>query len=173
MASDHFVNFVYNNSHGFVVDLVRCFFELYFHMETKAVKNQLAEWHAHFNVSGADSYIFHQCHSEGAIVTRNALERMPENLRRRIIVVAYAPGAYIDDELCYQATHYRSTRDIVPLFDFAGAIRCRDSTIVLQPHAQAPIFDHTINSPTYERARKIEVSKYIQVFGGTGCVSSE
>jgi hypothetical protein len=63
-------------------------------------------------------------------------------------------------------THYRSTRDIVPLFDFVGAYRCRDSTVVLKPHPDAPWFDHSIASPTYKDVRQDNVTLYTEQFGG-------
>ncbi len=96
----------------------------------------------------------------------------PEELRQRIMVVAIAPGAYIDDKYAYQVTHYRSTRDIVPLLDFVGAFRCRDSTVVLKPHPNAPWFDHSINSPTYQTARKYQMDSYITQFGGMACAQA-
>ena len=172
MAGDHYVTFVYNESRGFIGDLVRCFFELYCHVETKAVKNLQKRWSAYFNVVSPDAYLFHVCHSEGAIITRNALMSYPEELRKRIIVVAIAPGAYIEDKYVYQVTHYRSTRDIVPLFDFVGAYRCRESTVVLKPHPNAPWFDHSIESPTYQKSLKYQIDKYSEHFGGLICEQS-
>lgn len=165
MAGDHYVTFVYNRSSGFIGDIVRCFFELYFYMETKAVFNLRAKWDAHFAIAGPNSYILHYCHSEGAIVTRNALMGYPEELRNRIIVKAIAPGAYIDKSYACSVTHYRSTRDIVPLFDFVGAYRCRSSTVVLKPHPDAPLFDHSAQSPTYGRTFAFETRSYIEKYG--------
>ncbi len=172
MASDHYVNFVYNQSRGFIADIARCFFELYFYMQTRAVKNQQKAWDAYFTVASPEAFLYHECHSEGAIITRNALMTYPEELRQRIMVVAIAPGAYIDKKYAYQVTHYRSTRDIVPLLDFVGAFRCRDSTVVLKPHPNAPWLDHSINSPTYQAARKYQMDSYITQFGGMACAQA-
>jgi RHS repeat-associated protein len=172
MAGDHYVNFVYNQTRGFIVDLVRSFFELYFYIQTQAVKNQQAAWDAFFAVASPDAFLYHECHSEGAIITRNALMTYPEELRKRIIVVAIAPGAYIEKKYAYQVTHYKSTRDIVPLFDFVGAYRCRDSTVVLKPHPDAPWFDHSIASPTYQSSRKYQIDSYIEQFGGMACAQA-
>lgn len=169
MADDHYVTFVHNESHGFISDLVRCFFELYFYAQTKAVKNLQARWDAHFRFASPGSFLFHFCHSEGAIITRNALMKYPEELRQRIIVVAIAPGAYIEGKYAHRVTHYRSTRDVVPLFDFVGAYRCRDSTVVLKPHPQASWFDHSVDSPTYRRAIHEELDGCMQQYGEAQC----
>lgn len=173
MAGDHYVTFVYNETRGFIADVCRSFFELYFYMDTKACKDLRNSWDAHFNFAGPDSYLIHFCHSEGAIITRNALMRYPEELRQRIIVIAIAPAAYIDDKYAFQVIHYRSTRDIVPLFDFVGAYRCRESTVVLKPHPDAPFFDHPIDSPTYQNLKYEHLTQYRERFGSTTCNQSE
>lgn len=172
MANDHYVTFVHNRSHGFVFDLIRCFFELYFYAETKAVKNLHKQWDAHFAFAGPNSYYYHECHSEGAIITRNALMKYNPELAKRIIVVAIAPAAYIDDCYAHSVTHYRSTRDVVPWFDFAGAYRCRHSTVVLDPHPDAPFFDHSIDSPTYKQVRRQNITNYCETYGVTACVQN-
>lgn len=169
MANDHYVTFVHNESHGFLYDVIRSACELFFYMNTKSVKNLQKKWDAFFDHASPDSFYYHECHSEGAIITRNALMSYPEELRKRIIVTAFAPAAYIDDKYAYEVTHYRSTRDIVPLIDFVGAFRCRDSTVVLTPHPDAPWFDHSINSPTYHDYRLQHISNYCQKYGGSIC----
>jgi len=93
----------------------------------------------------------------------------PERLRKRIIVAAFAPAAYIEEKYASEVTHYRSTRDIVPLIDFVGAFRCRDSTVVLTPHPDAPWFDHSINSPTYYDYRRQHINDYYQQNGAALC----
>ncbi len=164
MASDHFVTFVYNKGKTIVTDLVRCFFEFSFYMETDAVKNLQTKWDAYFRSVSVYAYLIHFCHSEGAIITRNALMNYPEELRKRIIVIAVAPGAYIEKKYAYQVTHYVSKRDIVPMIDFMGAWRCRDSIVRLDPHIDAPIFDHSFNSPTYRDSLESQVANYMGKF---------
>ena len=153
MLDDHFVTFLYNESNGFICDLIRCAAELYFHWKSPAVielQNKLMAYFAH---AGPNAMYYHICHSEGAIVTRNALEGLPDEIRQRIIVTAIAPGAYIPKNLAFRVTHYVSSRDIVPLFDFVGAYKCRETIVVLDPHPDAPFFDHPFDSPTYESLR--------------------
>ncbi|CUI16927.1 putative rhs family protein [Candidatus Protochlamydia naegleriophila] len=165
MANDHFVTINNNSSRGFILDLVRCAFELYFHAQTKAVRVQQKVWDAYFAHAKPGGVYLHFCHSEGAIITRNALMTYSEELRKRIIVVAIAPGAYIEDKYAMEVTHYRSKRDIVPMLDFVGASRCRHSTVVLDPHQDAGWFDHSFDSPTYQDARKYHIDLYQEQYG--------
>lgn len=165
-GDDHYVTFVDNSSRGLVFDLMRCVCELYLYTNTSAVKTQQKIWNTYFAACGPNAILLHFCHSEGAIITRNALMSYPEELRKRIIVVAIAPGAYIDDKYALDVIHYRSTRDIVPLLDFVGAYRCRHSTVVLKPHPDAPWFDHSFNSPTYHNIQEYHVKEYQQIYGG-------
>ena len=170
MANDHFVTFVHNRSRGFIgSDLGRCFAELFFYKKTTSVVNLQARWNAFFDNVGPFAYLLHICHSEAAIITRNALLDYPEELRQRMIIIAIAPGAYIDSQNVYRVVHLRSTRDIVPLFDVVGAYRNRDTTIVLKPHPDASWLDHSVNSPTYHQRIKYLIDSYTQRFGEGIC----
>jgi RHS repeat-associated protein len=166
LLDDHFVLHVDNSSRGFVYDIARSFFELVFHVQTKSVKAQQKAWDA-FLLNSKGLYL-HFCHSEGAIITRNAIETYPEELRQRIIIVAIAPAGYIDDKYAYSVIHYRSTRDIVPLLDVTGAIRCRHSTVVLEPHKDAPLFDHSFDSPTYSKVKEYHINEYKKLCANNG-----
>ena len=82
-----------------------------------------------------------------------------EEVRKRVRVVAIAPAAYIDDELCHTVQHYRVENDIVPKIDRAGLKRNRDSTTVLKS-LSGTIWDHSFNSPTYAESLKWEIDNY-------------
>jgi alpha-beta hydrolase superfamily lysophospholipase len=121
---------------------------LYFWEDTRAVRNLRATWNELLK-QDPSMLILQICHSEGAIVVRNALHNYP--YASQIRVAAFAPAAYIDEEGTAGVIHYRSTRDIVPLIDVVGAWKCRDTTVILKPHSEAPWFDHSFDSPTYSR----------------------
>jgi len=108
-------------------------------------------WKSIFDAN-PDAYILHFPHSRGCIETNIALSITPQELRSRIVVVAIAPGGYIDNRMCASVTHYRAagSRDFVPLFDFLGARRQRDTTVILPSAHNAPIHDHDLISPTYK-----------------------
>ena len=109
---------------------------------------QIETWTDYLTKKG-DKYL-HFCHSEGAIITREALERMPRNLSQNIHIVAIGPAAYIDKNLCGSVRHYVSKRDIVPLIDVVGYIKNKDTITLLEPHPDAKLLDHSFNSPTYK-----------------------
>lgn len=119
------------------------------------------KWDALFASMGPKGTILEIPHSWGCALVRNALESYPEDLRKRIEVVAIAPGAYIDENLCGRVVHYVSTGDIVPYFDIMGRIRCRDTTIHLTPHEDAFFLDHFFTSPTYVNPIKYRINEYV------------
>ncbi|MBA3722574.1 MAG: hypothetical protein H0W88_09260 [Parachlamydiaceae bacterium] len=162
------VHFFHSVTKGPFADLLRCAMELFFHAETERVLNLRNTLDSIFSRLGSDELMLLECHSEGCIITRNALEGYPEELRQRIIVVGYAPAAYIDSNLAYKVYHYRSSRDFVPHLDFFGAARCKNTTTVLKPHKNAPWFDHSINSPTFDSVKDFHTNRFIkEQCGGT------
>jgi hypothetical protein len=61
-----------------------------------------------FEKSSANVKFLMICHSQGAIHVRNALLDYSPELRKRILVVAIAPAAYIYRETCAKVIHYRA-----------------------------------------------------------------
>jgi len=102
------------------------------------------------------------CHSQGAILLRNALMTYPKELRKRIIVVAIAPGAYINQKHCASVMHYTTkwNRDIVPWLDTSSFRRKQRSVTSLEPHKDADYFDHSFQSLTYAEAIRNEIKNY-------------
>lgn len=100
-------------------------------------------------------------HSRGVLYTRNGLRDSLPEARDKVDVRAFACGAYIDRHLCKSVIHYESRMDFVPLFDYSGRQRCKDTIITLQPHPQAPWFDHGFTSPTYADFQRIEMKGYM------------
>ncbi|MCH9609969.1 MAG: hypothetical protein S4CHLAM81_11300 [Chlamydiales bacterium] len=84
-----------------------------------------------------------------------------EEMRKRVRVVAIAPAAYIDDELCHTVQHYRVENDIVPKIDRAGLKRNRDTTTVLKS-LSGSMWDHSFNSPSYQTVLLDEIRTFIQ-----------
>ncbi len=154
------VHLLHNETRGWLWDGLRSTTELLFHAQTKSVKMQRELWTDY--LSKTDKNYRHFCQSEGAIITRNALEGMPPHLRKRIDVIAFAPGAYIDEYLCNSRVHYVSKRDIVPYFDFIGRFLNRDSIVKIKPHPNAKILDHNFDSPTYDKFLSKQIENYTQ-----------
>ncbi len=156
-AGGHNVHLLYNETRGIIWDGVRAASELLFHAKTGVVRQQQESWKN--CLSHSNKNILHVTQSEGAIITRNALEGMSENLRSRINVIAVAPGGYIDENLCGSIKHHTS-RDFVPLLDILGRWKNRNNTIKLKPHPNAKLLDHNFNSPTYKRNLMDEIEGY-------------
>ncbi len=144
------VGFVYNASQGAVNDFGRCYMGLK-GVAREPVRLLHKMWNNFFGSSSSDSRFIMTCHSEGAILVRNALLDYPEDLRKKIIVIAIAPGGYIFPETCDKVSHYRAPfwRDFVPRLDYRGSLMARDTIFDLPSASNAPYFDHEFQSPTY------------------------
>lgn len=153
---------VYNATHGIINDLLECFFGLNFFRGTTPVKLLHRQWDEFFATNGPDACFLQFCHSQGAIHVRNALLSYPEELRKRIIVVAIAPAAYISPDICKSVDHYVSSRDFIPYFDVRGRAECKDTIHYIKAHDDAGIWDHSFNSPTYEQAIKNHIRDYMR-----------
>jgi hypothetical protein len=104
------------------------------------------------------------CHSRGVLNVRNALEGAAAELQNGVHVVAIAPAGYIKEGTSAQAVHYQVPwyRDFVHLLDYFGYRRERTHVAELDSHPNAPLFDHSFDSPTYEE----QIARAIQTFVG-------
>lgn len=167
MAGGCNVTVVYSGSKDICSDLMKCCMGLNY-VATESVNLLHRAWDRFFRRKGnEDKYILMTGSSRGIIEIRNALSSYPASLRERILVVAIAPGAYIDKNLCGKVIHYRATlwRDCIPHIDISGAMRCRNTTRVLSSHPKADFFDHSFTSPTYEDVLKQHIKNYIRSEG--------
>ncbi len=149
----------HNASGGILVDLVECVLGL-LGITTEPVICLHRKWNEQLAKGGT---ILEVCHSQGAIHVRNALMTYPKELRDRILVLAIAPAAYIQDNLCRQVIHYRHEsplHDPVPYIDRRGARLCRHTTRELASHPDAGWFDHSFTSKTYEDRIQQHLSIY-------------
>ena len=154
---------VYNATHGNPADLQECEMGLNY-IATEPVLQLHKMWNSFFDKSSSNAKFLMFCHSQGAIHVRNALLDYPPELRKRIIVVAIAPAAYIYKETCADVIHYRAEhwyRDFIPRIDQEGAKRSKDTIVDLRSHANAPYFDHAFCSPTYEKSIRENIDNYI------------
>lgn len=151
--SDYNIIGIHSASFGILQDAICYFKALIGYSQYETVKLIHQEWDKFFKEANPEARFLQIAHSRGCVYVRNALMSYPEELRKRIEVLAIAPGAFIPDDLCYSATHYVSKADIVPWLDKAGRERCKGSIIELDPHVNAnKCFDHGFNSPTYQKA---------------------
>lgn len=148
LAEDCSTSFVYNSTHG-LWDLIEAGIN-FCGGTTRPVSLMHQEWDEYFKNCPYGIFI-QVCHSQGAIITRNALESYDEELRKRIHVIAVAPAAYIDQKTCGSVVHFVSRNDFIPMIDVKGRWKNKENIVILEPHKDASFFDHSIKSPTYRQ----------------------
>lgn len=138
------------------------------YIDTGRIQYLHQAWDDFFN-KDPDGYYLHFCHSRGAIDTRNALLAYSEEKRKRIVVVAIAPAAYIYSETCAKVTHYRVPiwRDFVPYLDRAGQKREKHTIKELPSNLSwnnISLHDHSFNNSAYEKPIRIEIRDFISEY---------
>lgn len=119
---DH--EWVYNNSHGPIIDIGEVF-ALNYNGISPNTANLLHESVERFDQDNRDfphEKCLIKCHSQGAAHVRNALEQMPKHLRQRTIVIAIAPAVVVPRALCYRSYNYACESDIVPRGEVCAAV---------------------------------------------------
>lgn len=172
LAKDHHVDWTYNASHSLPVDLAESVFVNYAGHSAPA-KLLIESWtkFAKDYENDPQAKYFQICHSQGAIHVKNALQECPEELRKRIIVLAIAPGEIVPKVLCYDSYNYASRRDVVPYGKFLTErqnienLAALTELIILDPHPEAPWFDHGFESPTFDEAKQRHIEEYIEKYG--------
>jgi hypothetical protein len=138
------------------------------------------------NIDNPFAKCLHVCQSQGALHTKNALLRLPKEIRERIIVVAIAPAAVVPKELCFESYNYVSKRDFVHWGENAVTYTTafsdpedpssylerletlyenKEEIIWLDPHENADLFDHSFQSPTFEGVIKKHLQEYDSCHG--------
>ena len=161
---------VHNKSHGFMQDVLESALNLN-NVATPPSALLKEMWEVAIKNLPPDAFILQIAHSQGAIHVRNTLADCPEHVRNKVIVLAIAPAAYIDSNMCHQVIHYRAKfrYDFIPyLFDGEGAARAQEQGTVfrLKSHPGAGYFgDHSFQSPTYKKFLEQHLIKYIKSGG--------
>ena len=99
------------------------------------------------------------------IHTKNTVPTYDQELRQKIDVIAIAPAAHVSKTDFGEAIHLESKRDPVPLFDKIIHYRSRGEWAPikrLEPHPDAPWFDHFNDSPTFTEPVKAEIDFLIR-----------
>ncbi|CCB87956.1 hypothetical protein [Simkania negevensis] len=130
-------------THNLAADLFECGAG-YYGVHTPPVQHLKNTWRHFILTHGPDEKFLQTCQSGGAIHVKNALLTSPESVRKRIIVIAIAPGAIVPEELCFKSYNYMSKRDFVSYCDLiiGGNIKYINELKLLDPHPDAKFFDH-------------------------------
>lgn len=184
IASNHSIDWVYNHSNGVAKDLAEIFtmnYAGYSPNTEKLLRETWIQFHEENKNNPNAKYLFF-CFSQGTIHAKNTLLSLPEEIRKRIIIVAIAPAAIIPKDLCYDSFNYASKKDIVPLGEatFASivgsgqdgrsellqtALDHREQLIYLDPHPEATMLDHEFQSPTFADIIQTYVDDHISKNG--------
>ncbi|NNM43192.1 MAG: hypothetical protein HKM07_02490 [Chlamydiae bacterium] len=159
------INFIHNATHSLPIDVLECHLG-YKRAPSIPVNLLIRQWKDFIFTHGPDAKFLQICHSGGAIHVKNALLGLDDASRKRIIVLALAPATIIPKELCHNSYNYVSKRDFVPYLDFKNAMRYGNQLERLTPHKNASFFDHSIESPTFERRIRRDITSTLNEFGG-------
>jgi hypothetical protein len=174
------VNWVYNRTHGFLLDGLETILLNYVGYSPNTAAQLRGNWNAFHeeNKDVPDLKYLQFCHSQGAAHVRNGLLHAPREVQARILVVSIAPSVIIPGEICFKSFNYASEKDLVPYVELARwsafdtnefglsklveiAIEQREQLIRLPAHAGAKGLDHDFQSPTYARIIKDHIDDYI------------
>lgn len=176
-AGDYKVEWIYNSSHSAPVDIALAILINYkgSSANRKLLRENWLRFHEE-HVNDPDAKYMQFCHSQGAAAVKLELAASPKEIRDRIIVVALAPAAIIPKSLCFESYNYSSKRDPVPYGEIVADLvftplktfqdlKDFKELILLDPHPEAPFFDHAFNSPTFAKVIAEHIEKFIKSYG--------
>ena len=149
LSGGYNVHITHNATHGLLKDAQECWLGDN-GIVTAPAWHLLHMWDDFFKAHPDDGGgVFLQiCHSQGAIHVANALQYYPEKYRKRIRVVAIAPGTYIHPNLA-EAYHYISL-DPVPYLNEKKQSEAKN-VFYCEPDS---LYNHGLRSPIYFRPLK-------------------
>lgn len=173
------IHWTYNQTHGLLTDI----FETLINFlgispnTSELLQNEWLDFHDR-NQETPEAKYLQFCHSQGAIHTRNALLSCPKHIRDRVIVIAIAPGVVIEKNLCHQAFHYMSQKDVVHYAELGFAaglvssdlrdkslieqvLKTHEQLVFLEPHQRSSIMDHEFQSPTFASVIQLHLEQYL------------
>jgi hypothetical protein len=161
---------VYNNQHDIVSSLGEVFLANYQGFAPNTAELLQTNWQRFHqaNLDNPKKKYLQFTHSQGTILTRNALNACPPEIQKRVIIVSFGVAAVVDKEICFKSFPYRSEKDIVHygediythcIASFIESeedrkelldtlVRHKAMIKVLPAHAGATGIDHDFQSPT-------------------------
>ncbi len=158
---------VYNPSHGIFLDLRESFWN-WCEYNTRPVRKLHKLWDQFFkehekeNPGKARFLMF--CHSQGAVLVKNALKGYDPVLRKQIDVVCIAPGGFPNPEHCGSLKVYMTPfkNDPIPIIDwYATGCALPPEYIEIVPSLDPSVLhDHSFKSPSFAPY----IDKHVQAF---------
>ena len=140
------VTYVYSPSYGVGFDLLRSALGRA-HIASETVREIYNLWDG-FQSKDKRNCIFGKSHSRGAIDTNNALLLLPKEMAERIVILAVAPGVFMNPNLCSSVVHLVSS-DPIPYLDPWGMLMHYSTIEFLERAPSAGFIDHSFTSETY------------------------
>ena len=182
LAGEPGINWVYNHTNGATIDVLEAGFAnlmLRYSPETASLlRKNWEEFHEATKDTPEVKYL-QFCHSQGAAHTKNALAFLPEEIAKRIFIVAIAPLTVIPSHLCGGSINIASPLDKVPKIEkefIFHTIRDlhilqmalerlekeRKELILLEPINPQSKWDHEFQSDTYAKVIQEITRQYIE-----------
>ncbi len=187
-AGDMSIEGVYNHSNGLfgAIDLAEIFFLNYGGTAPLTADLLLENW-TQFHLENADNpdaKYLQIAHSMGTILTKDALEKAPKEIRDRVIVISIAPAVVIPEDLCYRSVPYACKNDVVHLGEdvftmcaseylpesqrealITQLIENKQRLILLEPHPDTEGMGHGFENPAFDKTLKDELEQYLGIEG--------
>lgn len=158
------VDGIYNKSHSLPIDVFECFL-CGFHVMSEPSRLLMEKWNRLAQTMPSDAKFLEISHSGGAVHLRNALKASSVDIQRRIMTLNIAPSVIISNDICYKSANYISKRDFVTHLDVIGKMKYGDELTILEPHPDAPFWDHDFLSPTFDKVKKDAINSYLEQYG--------
>jgi hypothetical protein len=158
------IHCVYSVTHGAVTDLWNTVYGQKGFIP-QPVLYLLEQWNAFFHREKDPSKCYLQiCISQGAVMTKLALEHLPESYRKRIRVLALAPIEFIPPIEGCQVMHFVKMNDIVPVALAQGRSRLNndDDPEIIKVPTDDGTTPHYPHGQHYIDAIEPFVKKYIE-----------
>lgn len=159
------VDYVYNSSHGLVLDGLESLAGLLKipchpqRLTEKLIKETLTQ--------DPQANIFIHSHSQGGIIAYNATTHLPLWMKQQISHFTLGSGKIISDNNFRHVTNYISKYDPVPLtdpFHYLQALLSNQGHVHFMKGNGLPFLDHGYNGKTYQRAEDQTINFVYRTF---------
>lgn len=165
LGGDVKITGIHNKTNTIGIDLLECSISnLYIpFIPSFLLHSQMRDFH---NTRNPEEKMMILSTSAGSIHVRNALKLSTDEIRNRVISLAIAPAAIINDNLCFDSSHFATAGDYVVLWTMLNDPFHAHKIKFIDSAPGAPKFDHSIDSPTYKPIITLSLDNYMQFSGG-------
>lgn len=151
-------------SQGFFTDLLYAIFEKCNSgcAHVKRCEQAIVNLYGQLKKESDHPEIYIHAHSRGGIEIYLATKNLPEEIRKCLYITTYGSGTIIPKEYYGNAENFVNDRDKVPLTDYYGMLKHKDSVTCTGYKSRSFLWtnDHYIDSPGYKRAMRDTIENY-------------